>query len=204
MPSELRELSSVTRVEAQEPVRPRVVSSRSLSRRLGWCSLVWSIFLFGCADGETSGNPLVLGNDWCSSFCTVTQRCGGGANPSCTNSCLSWSSPYIRRTVRESIEAEAACFRASTDCSSGMDQLFTECFEQAGLAAPPSAASERFCSRLSQTFFECRWFDSPDSCSEVNARYTAPALAAGERCNEAACDELQQCMEASVWSYGEL
>jgi hypothetical protein len=105
--------------------------------------------------------------------------------------------------VAESIAAEAACFSDSMDCSGGTEPVFEECFAQAGLAAPLSEDADRFCAHMSQTFFECRWFESPEGCSQFHARYSPPALEAGQRCNGAPCEELQQCMEAWVWTYGE-
>lgn len=204
MPSELSEVSKVSGGQGLEAVWPWAAVHRTLTRGLSWASLFWFSCFFACVEGdETPADGLALRGDWCSSYCAILEQCGGAFDPSCSDGCRSWSTAYMRRTVAESIEAEAACFRASTACAGGMDEVFTECFEQASLAAPPSAASDHFCARLSQTFFECSWFPSPDSCSLVNARYTAPALAAGERCSDAACDELQQCMEASVWRYGQ-
>ncbi len=168
------------------------------------CLLAAALRCLACVDSEPGQDPLVAGRAWCSALCTLFERCGeGGPAAPCTNGCVSSSRPYMQRIVAESIAAEAACFEDSTDCSGGTEPVFNECFTQAGLAAPPSADAERFCAHMAQTFFECRWFESPDSCSQVHARYTGAALAAGRRCSGTPCEELVQCMEAWVWTYGE-
>jgi hypothetical protein len=181
--------------------RSRPLETRGLL--LAW-SAAASLFPFGCAGGEARPDLLSSSDsDWCPAICDMVLRCQGGIAQGCVAGCRSDASGYFRRVVPESIEAEAACLRAATECPGDMSTLYADCYEQAGRAVPPSAAADRFCTRMSETFFECAWFGSPDACSEELARFTPEALAAGERCSGTPCAELEQCMTASLFTYGD-
>jgi hypothetical protein len=56
---------------------------------------------------------------------------------------------------------------------------------------------------MGNVFFECAWFDSPSSCYEEQARFTSDALSAGALCSATSCEELEPCLDANLWSYGE-
>jgi hypothetical protein len=135
--------------------------------------------------------------------CDTYARCEGSSPPGCVEGCQNESGGYFRRHTAAALTAETQCLLESSLCPDELDAVFSECFVAASEALDPTPAATAFCDAMSERFFECAWYSAPTVCSQVNSRYVPEALSAGERCGNTPCDDLEQCMDATLWTYGD-
>lgn len=167
-------------------------------------AILFGLVALSCGEGD--GPPTSVGAgaaELCREVCATLDRCMGGVSPTCARDCQPGMRGYMRRITTLAVGGEVRCLQEANACPEDLDELFVECIERAGEAIEPTARAEEFCGGMSETFFECAWYSSPRSCSQAHARYTADALAAGRRCTGSTCDNLESCIEATLWSYGD-
>jgi len=174
----------------------------------GWpilASVLLSCSLFACEESR----PPPLGSravgpaaSWCNAMCSTYRRCQSAPWPSCLNDCQAQNRTFLARNSTASIELQTECIQLAS-CTADMNELLDECFVEAFFALEPSAESSALCAAMAKPFFECSWFSTPQSCSTFHAVFSAPALAAEQDCAAASCDELDACIEAQLYSFGE-
>ncbi len=158
------------------------------------------------ACGEGSERPPILGSgraELCRAVCDTFTRCEGSPTPGCMEGCQTNSGGYFRRHTRAALDAETQCLIDTSACPEDVTDVFSECFLVAGEALEPTPAAAAFCDAMSETFFECAWYSAPTACRQINSRYVPEALSAGKRCGNTECDGLEQCIDATLWSYGD-
>lgn len=157
-----------------------------------------------CAEGESRAPLLGTGEDSesCLSVCETLERCAGNAGSGCFLGCQSSRRGYFRRVTEQALHEEAQCL-LGTACSENLDDLFLGCFLSAGESIEVTPQATAFCEVMAETFFGCAWYSAPTGCAQEHARFTDAALSAGERCAGTPCDELESCMDATLWTFGE-
>jgi hypothetical protein len=135
-------------------------------------------------------------------MCAAYRRCEGNARSSCLNDCQAGNRAFLARNSDASLELQTECLELAT-CTPEFDDLLDECFSEAFSALEPSTEAVELCATLAKPFFECSWFSTPQSCGRFHAVYSAPALAAERACAAASCEELEGCVEAQLYSFGE-
>jgi len=90
-------------------------------------------------------------------------------------------------------------------CTPDFTDLIGECYEESflGLELEPSAEAVALCTAMAKPLFECSWFTTPQGCARFHSVFSAPALAAEQACATASCEELDGCIDAELFSFGE-
>lgn len=162
--------------------------------------------LLAAACGEGDERPRLLGSgentESCLAVCDTVERCAAAVGSDCIAGCQRNQRGYFRRITEQALHEEALCLRDKA-CSADLDELFTSCFIEAGQMVEISSEAIEFCESMADTFFECAWYSAPSECSRQNARFTAAALTSGKQCAGAPCDDLESCIEATLWTFGE-
>jgi hypothetical protein len=157
-----------------------------------------------CAEGDS--RPRLLGSgdntESCRAACDAIERCTGDAAAGCFEGCQNSRRGYFRRVSEQALHEEALCLRDKA-CPADLEELFISCFVQAGQAVEITSKAADFCEGMAETFFVCAWFSAPSQCAREHARYTDPALSAGALCAGTPCEELESCVDATLWTFGD-
>lgn len=157
-----------------------------------------------CAQGES--RPPLLGSgentESCRTACDTIERCAGEAEAGCFEGCQSSRRGYFRRVTEEALHQEALCLLDKA-CPEELDELFISCFLEAGEVVEIRSKADEFCDAMAETFFVCAWYSAPSQCAREHARYTDAALSAGARCAGTPCEELESCVDATLWTFGD-
>jgi hypothetical protein len=140
--------------------------------------------------------------DWCASMCNSYRRCEAPVSSECVASCLDANAAYLARRTGPALEFEMQCM-SSAVCTEDFDDLMASCFSDSLTALEPTGEAEQLCDDLASEFFACSWFPSHASCARFHAGYSALALASEQGCASLPCEDLDACIEARLYRYGE-
>lgn len=158
-----------------------------------------------CAEGDSRAPPLGSSGNAelsCLTACDTFERCTGAAQTGCFEGCQESRRGYFLRVTEQALREEAQCL-LNAACPVNLDDIFVSCFVEAGQALAITSQATELCEAMAETFFVCAWYSAPSQCAREHARYTEAALSAGERCAGASCEELESCLAAELWSYGD-
>ena len=129
-------------------------------RRYVGCVLGALVLVAGC-----SSDPSTPGEAFCSGYCRLVERCGGGADY-CEENCVS-QRPGLAKLSLEGAKRVGDCI-AGYDCSllsdpDAWDTGTRACFDAASASVPPSEHLRAFCAKFAEHWFECgAWFSTSD------------------------------------------
>jgi hypothetical protein len=168
-------------------------------------SLLGGVLLtLACGEGDERARLLGSGEntEWCLAACNTFGRCSADVGGDCVDVCQRNQRGYFRRVTEQALHEEALCLPDKA-CSADPDELFTTCFVEVGQVLEITSEATGFCDSMADTFFGCAWYSTPSQCSQQNARFTGAALSAGARCAGTPCDDLESCIEATLWTFGD-
>ena len=162
------------------------------------------VLLTSACGGEPRARLLGSGDNTesCRAACDTVARCAGDAETGCFEGCQSRRRGYFRRVTEQALHEEALCL-LDKDCPADLDELFLGCFVEAGQVVEITSKATEFCATMAETFFVCAWYSAPNQCARDHARYTDAALSAGALCAGTPCEELESCIDATLWTFGE-
>jgi hypothetical protein len=157
-----------------------------------------------CGEGDERAPLLGSGEnaEWCLAVCDTVERCAGDIGGDCVGGCQPAQRGYRRRVTEQALHEEALCL-LEEPCREGVEEVFESCFVQAAEAVEITSEAIRFCETMADTFFTCAWYSAPSQCAQRNARFTEAALSAGARCAGTPCEELEACIDATLWTFGD-
>ena len=174
----------------QSPQAPRANQLRKRTAPRAHLALALLAALAGGCREEESTRDI-----WCSELCTMVSECTQRRTAGCRDDCIAGNRAYFERTTERTLQIEASCFILTSSCN------VSDCTAEAGQVGA-TTASTGFCQTLSAEFFGCRAFASPDECGAYFGRFSSSALESGEACAGSPCDDLPECLDERLFTYG--
>lgn len=148
----------------------------------------------GCdsgSDGATSDEI------FCSAVCRRSAECGGWPSSSACLADCAQDPPMLSDYRPEFIKKFGSCLDRLDCVGFFQDGSFEQCWDAAKKDLPPSSDTEAFCDGWSAKWFECGSSYFPDECARTYAINARSALDRVAACEEAACEELANCVQAA-------